>query len=57
MVSTVEWRKKISKLKTIDLIPSEKKRGNIKLKNKCGKSKKSYSPSYQILSYKTYYKI
>ena len=29
MVSTVEWRKKISKLKTIDLIPSEKKRGNI----------------------------
>lgn len=29
MVSTVEWRKKISKLKTIDLIPFEKKRGNI----------------------------
>ena len=48
MVSTVEWRKKISKLKTIDLIPFEKKRGNI-LRNQ-NRATRTYATIRSILS-------
>lgn len=50
MVSTTEWRKKISKLedKTIDLIPSEKKRGNI-LRNQ-NRGTRTYGTVRSIIS-------